>query len=140
MMNTFGHIFRLTTFGESHGEAIGGIIDGMPSGIKIDFNFIQEQLDRRRPGQSSIVTQRKESDKIEVLSGVFNGVTLGTPIGFIIKNNDQHSKDYSELEHVYRPGHADYTYDTKYGIRDFRGGGRASARETASRVVGGAFA
>ncbi len=139
-MNTFGHIFRLTTFGESHGEAIGGIIDGMPSGIKIDAGFIQDQLDRRRPGQSSIVTQRKESDKIEILSGVFNGTTLGTPIGFIIRNCDQHSNDYSELKHVYRPGHADYTYDAKYGIRDYRGGGRASARETASRVAGGAFA
>ncbi len=139
-MNTFGHIYRLTSFGESHGQAIGGVIDGMPSGIDIDLDEVQRQLDRRRPGQSAIVTGRQEKDRIEILSGIFEGKTLGTPIGFIIKNTDQHSNDYEAMRHCYRPSHADLTYQTKYGIRDHRGGGRSSARETASRVVAGALA
>jgi len=138
--NTFGKIFTLTSFGESHGEAIGGIIDGCPAGIVIDYDFIQAEMDRRRPGQSNITTQRKEADKVEFLSGIFEGKTLGTPIGFIIKNEDQKSKDYEHNKDVYRPSHADYTYDAKYGARDHRGGGRASARETACRVVAGAIA
>ncbi len=138
--NRIGNVFSLTSFGESHGPAIGGVIDGMPSGVKIDLEAVQHELDCRRPGQSSVTTSRNESDRVEVLSGLLHGVTLGTPIGFIIRNNDQHSKDYSEIEKVYRPNHADFTYDAKYGIRDHRGGGRASARETASRVVAGAFA
>lgn len=138
--NTFGEIFRLTTFGESHGPAIGGIIDGMPAGIEIDLAFIQGQLDRRKPGQSDITSPRKESDTVEILSGVFEGKSTGTPIGFIIKNKDQQSGDYDHLKDVYRPGHADFTYEAKYGTRDHRGSGRASARETACRVVGGAFA
>jgi chorismate synthase len=138
--NTFGRNFSLTTFGESHGEALGGIIDGCPAGLKIDMVFIQSELDRRRPGQSKIVTQRKEGDKVEFLSGIFEGKTTGTPIGFIIRNENQRSKDYDHNIDVYRPSHADYTYDAKYGIRDHRGGGRASARETVSRVVGGAIA
>lgn len=138
--NTFGKIFTLTTFGESHGEALGGIIDGCPAGIKIDLDFIQSELDRRRPGQSHIVTQRKEGDKVEFLSGIFEGKTMGTPIGFIIRNENQKSKDYEHNVDVYRPSHADYTYDAKYGMRDHRGGGRSSARETVSRVVGGAIA
>lgn len=138
--NTFGNIFRLTTFGESHGFAIGGIIDGCPSGVKIDFDFIQQELDKRKPGQSKITTQRKESDQVEFLSGIFEGLTIGTPIGFIIKNNDQKSKDYSHNKDVFRPSHADFTYQEKYGVRDYRGGGRSSARETACRVVGGAIA
>lgn len=138
--NTFGEIFRLTTFGESHGPAIGGIIDGMPAGIDIDLAFIQRQLDRRKPGQSDITSPRKESDTVEILSGVFEGKSTGTPIGFIIKNKDQQSGDYDHLKDVYRPGHADFTYEAKYGTRDHRGSGRASARETACRVVGGAFA
>ncbi len=138
--NSFGKLFKLTTFGESHGEAIGGIIDGCPSGLKLDFEAIQNELDRRKPGQSKIVTQRKEPDTVEFLSGVFEGVTTGTPIGFVIKNTNQKSKDYSHIKDVYRPSHADYTYDKKYGVRDYRGGGRSSARETASRVVAGAIA
>ncbi|MGV8812507.1 MAG: chorismate synthase [Gelidibacter sp.] len=138
--NSFGKLFKLTTFGESHGVAIGGIIDGCPSGIQLDFEAIQLEMDRRKPGQSDIVTQRKESDVVEFLSGIFEGQTTGTPIGFIIKNTDQKSNDYSHIKDVYRPSHADYTYDKKYGVRDYRGGGRSSARETASRVVAGAIA
>lgn len=139
-MNSFGTLFRLTTFGESHGPAIGGVIDGMPAGFEIDLDEIQHQLDRRRPGQSAIVTARKESDRVKFLSGLFEGRTTGTPIGFIIENNDQHSNDYENMRHCFRPSHADYTYQSKYGVRDHRGGGRSSARETASRVVGGALA
>ncbi len=138
--NSFGKLFTLTTFGESHGEALGGIIDGCPSGLIIDLDFIQSELDRRRPGQSQIVTQRKESDKVEFLSGIFEGKTMGTPIGFIIRNENQKSTDYEHNTDVYRPSHADYTYDAKYGMRDHRGGGRSSARETVSRVVAGAIA
>lgn len=138
--NTFGTLFRLTTFGESHGEALGGIIDGCPSGLALDLDFIQHELDRRRPGQSHIVTQRKEGDKVEFLSGNFEGKTTGTPIGFIIRNENQRSKDYEHIVDAYRPSHADYTYDAKYGMRDWRGGGRSSARETVSRVVAGAVA
>ncbi|RXJ51152.1 chorismate synthase [Gelidibacter gilvus] len=138
--NSFGKLFKLTTFGESHGVAIGGIIDGCPSGIQLDFEAIQLEMDRRKPGQSDIVTQRKESDVVEFLSGIFEGQTTGTPIGFIIKNTDQKSNDYSHIKDVYRPSHADYTYDKKYGVRDYRGGGRSSARETACRVVAGAVA
>ncbi|MEG2820448.1 MAG: chorismate synthase, partial [Muribaculaceae bacterium] len=140
MMNSFGTIYRITTFGESHGVAIGGVIDGMPAGIKIDLNRIQAELDRRRPGQSSIVTNRDEKDRIKILSGLFENVTTGTPIGFIIENENQHSTDYENIKDTFRPSHADYTYSTKYGIRDYRGGGRSSARETISRVVAGAFA
>lgn len=138
--NTFGHLFKLTTFGESHGVAIGGIVDGCPAGLKLDIDFIQEQLDRRKPGQSKITTQRKESDTVAFLSGIFEGKTTGTPIGFVIKNDDQKSNDYEHLKDTFRPSHADYTYQSKYGIRDYRGGGRSSARETACRVVGGAIA
>jgi len=138
--NSFGKLFKLTTFGESHGVAIGGIIDGCPSGIQLDLEAIQHELDRRKPGQSKIVTQRKEPDTVEFYSGVFEGVTTGTPIGFAIHNTNQKSKDYSHIKDVYRPSHADYTYDKKYGVRDYRGGGRSSARETASRVVAGAIA
>ncbi len=140
MGNTIGKIFKLTTFGESHGKAIGGIIDGCPAGLKVDFDLIQAQLDKRKPGQSEITTQRKESDTVEFLSGIFEGKTTGTPIGFIIKNEDAKSKDYSHIKEVYRPSHADFTYQEKYGIRDYRGGGRSSARETACRVVAGAVA
>lgn len=139
-MNTFGNIYRLTSFGESHGPAIGGVIDGMPAGIEVDMDFIQQQLDRRRPGQSALTTARKETDQLEILSGVFEGRTTGTPIGFIVRNHDAQSKDYDNLKDIYRPSHADYTYEAKYGIRDHRGGGRSSARETISRVVAGAFA
>lgn len=139
-MNTFGHIFRLTTFGESHGAAIGGVVDGMPAGVVIDEEFLQAELDRRRPGQSALTTARKEADRVEILSGVFEGKSTGCPIGFIVRNADQHSGDYDNLRDVFRPSHADYTYFAKYGIRDHRGGGRSSARETISRVVGGAFA
>ena len=139
-MNTFGNIFRLTTFGESHGPAIGGIIDGMPAGVDVDLEFVQQELDRRRPGQSSFATQRNEDDKVEILSGVFEGKSLGTPIGFIIRNKDAHSQDYAAIKDTFRPSHADFTYQEKYGIRDYRGGGRSSARETACWVVGGAFA
>jgi chorismate synthase len=138
--NSFGTLFKLSTFGESHGVAIGGVIDGCPAGLKIDFTFIQYELDRRKPGQSHITTQRKESDTVEFLSGIFEGYTTGTPIGFIIKNENQHSKDYEHLKENYRPSHADYTYEQKYGLRDYRGGGRSSARETACRIVAGAIA
>jgi chorismate synthase len=138
--NTFGKIFKLTTFGESHGEAIGGIIDGCPSGIELDFEAIKNEMQRRKPGQSSIVTQRKEEDEVQFLSGIFEGKTTGTPIGFIIPNTNQKSQDYTDIKESYRPSHADYVYQQKYGIRDYRGGGRSSARETASRVVGGAIA
>jgi chorismate synthase len=138
--NTFGQLFKLSTFGESHGVAIGGIIDGCPAGLEIDPDFIQSELERRKPGQSHITTQRKESDKVKFLSGIFDGKTTGTPIGFIIENEDQKSKDYDHLKDVYRPGHADFTYEAKYGIRDHKGGGRSSARETACRIVGGAIA
>jgi chorismate synthase len=138
--NTFGKKFRLTTFGESHGAAIGGVIDGCPPGVALDFEAIQKELDRRRPGQSAIVTQRKESDEVEFLSGIFEGKTTGAPIGFMVHNTNQKSGDYEHIKDVYRPSHADYTYDKKYGIRDHRGGGRSSARETISRVVGGAIA
>ncbi|GAA4243282.1 chorismate synthase [Winogradskyella damuponensis] len=138
--NSFGKLFKLTTFGESHGVAIGGIIDGCPSGIKLNLEAIQNELNRRKPGQSKIVTQRKEPDTVEFYSGIFEGKTTGTPIGFVIHNTNQKSKDYSHIKNVYRPSHADYTYDKKYGVRDYRGGGRSSARETASRVVAGAIA
>ena len=138
--NSFGTIFRLTTFGESHGEAIGGVIDGCPAGLEIDLDFIQAEMDRRKPGQSGIVTQRKEEDEVNFLSGIFDGKTTGTPIGFIIKNTNQKVQDYKHVEDIYRPSHADFAYDKKYGTRDYRGGGRASARETACRVVAGAIA
>lgn len=138
--NSFGKIFRLSTFGESHGVAIGGIIDGCPAGLQLDLEKVQNDLDRRRPGQSAIVTQRKEPDTVEFFSGIFEGKTTGTPIGFIIKNANQKSKDYSHIKDTYRPSHADYTYDEKYGQRDYRGGGRSSARETACRVVAGSIA
>ena len=140
MRNTFGNIFTLTTFGESHGEAIGGVVDGMPVGIKVDLDFIQSELNRRRPGQSSITTSRQEGDIVELLSGVFEGRTTGCPIGFIVKNTNQHSQDYENMRQMFRPSHADYTYYTKYGNRDYRGGGRSSARITISRVVAGALA
>ena len=140
MGNSTGTMFKLTTFGESHGKAIGGVIDGCSAGLELDFEKIQKQLDRRKPGQSKITTQRKESDTVEFLSGIFEGKTTGTPIGFIIKNEDAKSKDYSHLKDVCRPSHADFTYQEKYGIRDYRGGGRSSARETACRVVAGAIA
>lgn len=140
MSNTIGKLFTFTSFGESHGKGIGGIVDGCPPGIALDEDFIQQELDRRKPGQSAIATPRKEDDKVEFLSGVFEGKTTGTPIAFIIWNQNQHSKDYDHLKEVYRPSHADYTYQQKYGIRDHRGGGRSSARETASRVVAGAIA
>ncbi|PKP44860.1 MAG: chorismate synthase [Bacteroidetes bacterium HGW-Bacteroidetes-12] len=138
--NTFGTLFKLTTFGESHGEAIGGIVDGCPAGLKIDVSLIQLALDRRKPGQSRITTQRKEEDTVEFLSGIFEGKTTGSPIGFVIKNNNQKTTDYEHIKDKFRPSHADFTYHQKYGIRDYRGGGRSSARETASRVVGGAIA
>ena len=139
-MNTIGTVFRFTGFGESHGVAIGGVIDGMPAGVRIDLDRVQAELDRRRPGQSAITTQRRESDTVEILSGLFEGVTTGCPIGFIIRNENQHSSDYDQLRDTFRPSHADYTYTAKYGLRDHRGGGRSSARETATRVVAGAFA
>lgn len=139
-MNTFGTIFRLTTFGESHGPAVGGVVDGMPAGIEVDLDFIQNELARRRPGQSALTTARKEEDRVEILSGIFEGRTTGCPIGFMVRNTNQHSSDYENMRHVFRPSHADYTYTAKYGLRDHRGGGRSSARETISRVVGGAFA
>ena len=139
-MNTFGNIFRLTSFGESHGTAVGGVIDGLPAGIPIDIDDIQRQLDRRRPGQSDITTSRSEADKVELLSGIFEGKTTGTPIAFEVRNADHHSADYSNVRSCFRPSHADFTYTTKYGLRDYRGGGRSSARETISRVVGGALA
>lgn len=138
--NSFGNIFKLSTFGESHGDAIGGVIDGCPAGIILDLEAIQKEMNRRKPGQSEIVTQRKEPDEVQFLSGIFEGKTTGTPIGFIIENTNQKSKDYSHIKDVYRPSHADFTYEKKYGIRDYRGGGRSSARETACRVVAGAIA
>ena len=140
MANTFGQIFKITSFGESHGKAIGGIIDGCPAGISIDYNIIQKQLDRRRPGQSKITSSRNENDQVEFLSGIFDNKTLGTPIGFVIKNNDAKIKDYDFLKNSFRPSHADFVYEKKYGIRDYRGGGRSSARETSVRVVAGAIA
>jgi len=138
--NSFGTLFRLTTFGESHGPAIGGVLDGMPAGMKVEIDFVQYELDRRKPGQSSITSPRKESDRIQILSGIVDQTTLGTPIGFLLYNEDQQPSDYDELAVVYRPGHADEVWDKKFGIRDYRGGGRSSARETAARVAGGAFA
>ena len=138
--NTFGNLFRVSTFGESHGVAIGGVLDGCPAGIELDLEAIQLELNRRKPGQSAIVTQRKEPDTVEFFSGLFEGKTTGTPIGFAIRNTNQKSKDYSHIKDSYRPSHADYVYDQKYGFRDYRGGGRSSARETASRVVAGAIA
>jgi chorismate synthase len=138
--NSFGHIFKLTSFGESHGAAIGGIIEGCPAGLSIDYAFVQSELSRRKPGQSVLTTQRKEDDSVEFLSGIFEGKTLGTPIGFIIRNTDQNSADYEHLKNKFRPSHADFTYEQKYGLRDYRGGGRSSARETACRIVGGAIA
>ncbi len=138
--NSFGKIIKLTSFGESHGRAVGGVIEGIPAGLKIDIDFIQNELNRRRPGQSKWVSPRQEEDRFEILSGVFKDRTLGTPIGFVIWNKDQHSSDYDHVEKAYRPSHADYTYDQKYGFRDHRGGGRSSARETISRVAAGAFA
>ncbi|MDY9919821.1 MAG: chorismate synthase [Proteiniphilum sp.] len=139
-MNTFGTIFRLTSFGESHGTAVGGVIDGCPPGLELDMDFIQSELDRRRPGQSRITTPRKEADKVEFLSGVFENKTTGAPIGFIVRNENQQSSDYDNIKEAFRPSHADFTYQQKYGIRDYRGGGRSSARETIARVVGGAVA
>lgn len=138
--SSYGKIFKLTTFGESHGVAIGGIIEGYPSNVEIDFEFIQKELDRRKPGQSKLVTQRKENDKVNFLSGIFNGKSTGTPIAFMIENSNAKSADYDHLQDAFRPSHADFTYEKKYGHRDYRGGGRASARETASRVVAGALA
>jgi chorismate synthase len=138
--NTFGKILKLTTFGESHGPAIGGVIDGFPAGYQVSLEDVQIELNKRRPGQSEYVSQRSEMDELEILSGVFGGKSLGTPIGFLVRNNDFRSKDYDHLKNVYRPSHADYTYDKKYGFRDHRGGGRSSARETIARIVGGAFA
>ena len=139
-MNSFGTLFRLTSFGESHGAAVGGVIDGCPPGLLIDLDFIQSELDRRRPGQSRITTPRKEADRVEFLSGIFEGISTGAPIGFLIRNENQQSSDYDHLKKIYRPSHADYTYHLKYGHRDHRGGGRSSARETISRVVAGAVA
>src|SRR5437868_7817643 len=138
--NSFGQLFRITTFGESHGEAIGVIIDGCSAQLNVDLEYIQSELDKRKPGQSKITTQRKESDTVKVLSGVFEGKTTGTPIAMLIPNEDQRSKDYSHNQDVFRPSHADFTYEAKYGIRDHRGGGRSSARETAARVMAGALA
>ena len=140
MSNTFGNLFTVTTFGESHGEAVGGVVDGMPAGIDIDVAFIQQELNRRRPGQSPITTSRQEPDQVELLSGVFEGKSTGCPIGFIVRNQNQHSQDYENLRTVFRPSHADFTYQQKYGVRDHRGGGRSSARITISRVVAGALA
>lgn len=140
MSNSYGKLFRITTFGESHGAAVGVIIDGCPAGLEISMEEIQQALDRRRPGQSDITTPRKEEDKVTVLSGVFEGRTTGTPIALVINNKDQASKDYTHIEHAFRPSHADYTYTAKYGLRDHRGGGRSSARETVARVAAGALA
>ena len=139
-MNTFGTLFTLTSFGESHGAAIGGVVDGMPAGIAVDMDFVRSEMQRRRPGQSAVTTGRKEPDEVEFLSGIFEGRTTGAPIGFIIRNTNQHSGDYDNLREVLRPSHADYTYWMKYGVRDHRGGGRSSARETAVRCVAGALA
>lgn len=138
--NSFGTLYKLTSFGESHGKAVGGVIEGVLPGTLIDEDFVQSELDRRRPGQSAITTPRDEKDKVEFLSGIFEGKATGTPIGFVIWNKDQRSKDYGNIKDVYRPSHADYTYQSKYGIRDYRGGGRSSARETIARVVAGALA
>ena len=138
--NSFGQLFNLTTYGESHGPALGGVSDGCPSGIVLDLDEIQNELNRRKPGQSAIVTQRKEPDTVKFHSGIFEGVTTGTSIGFVIENSNQKSHDYSHIKDSYRPSHADYTYDKKYGVRDYRGGVRSSARETACRVVAGAIA
>lgn len=138
--NTFGTLFKLTTFGESHGVALGGIIDGCPAGLEIDLDFVKSELQRRKPGQSHITTQRKEEDEVKFLSGIFEGKTTGHPIGFTIENTNQKSNDYEHIKDAYRPSHADFTYQAKYGIRDYRGGGRSSARETACRIVGGAIA
>lgn len=138
--NTFGHLFRVTTFGESHGPALGGVVDGCPPGLTLSEADIQPFLDKRRPGQSKYTTQRQEADQVKILSGVFEGKTTGTPIGLLIENTDQRSKDYGDIAQKYRPGHADFTYDAKYGFRDYRGGGRSSARETAMRVAAGAVA
>lgn len=140
MRNTFGNIFTLTTFGESHGEGIGGVIDGFPAGITVDMEFVQNELRRRRPGQSNITTGRQEDDNVEFLSGIFEGKSTGCPIGFLVRNTNQHSGDYDNMRNLFRPSHADFTYFEKYGIRDHRGGGRSSARETISRCVGGALA
>ena len=140
MRNSFGNIFTVTTFGESHGAGVGGVIDGFPAGIDINLDFVQSELDRRKPGQSKITTGRQEGDKVEILSGVFEGKSTGCPIGFLVRNTNQHSNDYENVRNVFRPSHADYTYTQKYGLRDHRGGGRSSARETISRCVGGAFA
>ena len=140
MFNSFGNIFRLTSFGESHGPGVGGVIDGFPAGITIDMDFVQQELNRRRPGQSLLTTSRQEPDKVEFLSGIFEGKSTGCPIGFIVWNKNQHSNDYENIRNLFRPSHADYTYTQKYGIRDHRGGGRSSARETISRVVAGALA
>ena len=140
MRNTFGNLFTLTTYGESHGPAIGGVVDGMPAGIEIDLDFIQSELNRRRPGQSKLTTSRNEADQVELLSGVFEGKSTGTPIGFVVRNSNQKSKDYDNMRRLFRPSHADYTYFNKYGLRDYRGGGRSSARITLARVVGGALA
>ena len=139
-MNDFGKIFRFTTFGESHGKAIGVVIDGVPAGLNIDEEFIQSEMDRRRPGKNKFATQRNEADKVEILSGVFEGKSTGTPIAMVIFNTNQKSRDYSNIKDIFRPGHADFTYWHKYGIRDYRGGGRSSARETAARVAVGAIA
>lgn len=138
--NSFGTILKLTTFGESHGEALGGILDGFPAGLEVNLDAVQQDLDRRRPGQSSIVTQRKEADQVTFYSGIFEGKTTGTPIGFLVENTNQKTRDYSHIKETYRPSHADYVYDQKYGFRDYRGGGRSSARETVCRVVAGALA
>jgi chorismate synthase len=140
MSNTFGKIFTLTSFGESHGVGIGGVIDGFPAGIPVDLDFIQQELNRRKPGQSKITTDRKEADQVEFLSGIFEGKSTGCPIAFLVRNTNQHSSDYDNLREVFRPSHADFTYTQKYGIRDHRGGGRSSARETIARCVGGALA
>ena len=139
-MNTFGTLFTLTSFGESHGAALGGVVDGMPAGIAVDMDFVRSEMRRRRPGQSAVTTGRKEDDEVEFLSGIFDGRTTGTPIGFIVRNTNQHSGDYDNLREVLRPSHADYTYWQKYGVRDHRGGGRSSARETVARCVAGALA
>ena len=139
-MNSFGRLFRLTSFGESHGDVIGGVVDGMPAGIEVDMAFVQHELDRRRPGQSAVTSQRKEADRVELLSGVFEGKSTGCPIAFVVRNENQRPEDYEHLKDVFRPSHADYTYYYKYGVRDYRGGGRASARVTIARQVGGALA
>ena len=139
-MNTFGTLFRLTSFGESHGPGIGGVVDGMPAGIEIDEDLLRHEMERRRPGQSALTTSRREADQVELLSGIFEGRTTGCPIGFFVHNSNQHSNDYDNLRRIFRPSHADFTYQQKYGLRDHRGGGRSSARETITRCVGGALA